>query len=90
MEKKLKRSGVKYRAEGKYYTWKNLNSHKHKIKKMPYQHQIIPLTGVDTIRKTLDEMSLKGWELVAVVEDRHYFKKYNTPVGKTGPSETLL
>lgn len=40
-----------------------------------YEHTIICLHFFDEIVEKLNEMSETGWELVAVVEERHYFKR---------------
>lgn len=42
---------------------------------MKYEHKIVNITNVDEITKELDRLSEDGWELIAVVEERHYFKR---------------
>ena len=40
-----------------------------------YEYKIIKMTGLDNIQEELNKLSKDGWELVAVVEERHYFRK---------------
>jgi len=40
-----------------------------------YEHKVIAFINPTDLAKELDKMSEEGWELVSVVEERHYFKR---------------
>jgi len=56
-----------------------------KMEQMKYEYQIVSIVGLYDIEKKLETLSDEGWELVSVVEDRHYFKRPKPLEGKTGP-----
>ena len=46
-----------------------------KMEEPIYEHKVLSVKRLRDIKKTLDDMSINGWILVSVVEDRHYFKR---------------
>ena len=46
-----------------------------KYKMYEYQIELFTTLTLDEIRQKLNNLSKEGWELICVVEDRHYFKR---------------
>jgi len=73
----------------KHRTWANVKPRKplkryNMDNNTGYDYKIISLISLDEITKNLDTLSNEGWELVSVVEDRHYFKRSKSFDVKSG------